>query len=99
MNVQQMKALVDDGIPHYFAPDTMRFFDSRIPDHKPRFTVDGRVVFITSERFSSETPRLYTVRVYDPAEESMDKDAKGFQGYETLDDAIEGLNAYTAPRE
>ena len=44
---------------HFFSPDTMRFFSSRIqttPPYKCR-------VFVTSERMNWNSPRLYTVRV------------------------------------
>ena len=48
---------------HFFAPDTMRFFSSRIQSTPP---YKGRV-FVTSERCSWNHPRLYTVRVVKPS--------------------------------
>ena len=47
---------------HFFSLDAMRFFSSRIQSTPP---YKGRV-FVTSERFSCNTPRRYTVRVIDP---------------------------------
>ena len=44
---------------HFFSPDTMRFFNSRIQTTPP---YKGRV-FVTSERMNWNSPRLYTVRV------------------------------------
>ena len=48
---------------HFFAPDTMRFFSSRIQMTPP---YKGRV-FVTSERMNWNSPRLYTVRVVKPS--------------------------------
>ncbi len=44
---------------HFFSPDSMRFFNSRIQTNPP---YKGRV-FVTSERMNWNSPRLYTVRV------------------------------------
>lgn len=48
---------------HFFSPDTMRFFSSRIQMTPP---YKGRV-FVTSERMNWNSPRLYTVRVVKPS--------------------------------
>lgn len=51
---------------HFFDADTMRAFGSRVLGsvfHAP----DGLIYFVTSERGRFETKRLYTVRVYNPA--------------------------------
>mgnify|MGYP003121203573 FL=1 len=48
---------------HFFSPDTMRFFSSRIQTTPP---YKGRV-FVTSERMNWNSPRLYTVRVVQPS--------------------------------
>lgn len=42
---------------HFFDPDTLRFFDSRILGG-----VIGDGYFVTSERCDYDSPRLYTVR-------------------------------------
>jgi hypothetical protein len=42
---------------HWFSPDTMRFFNSRVCS-----TVYQGHLFISSERFDETTPRLYGVR-------------------------------------
>jgi len=45
---------------HYFDPGTMQFFKSKVVDY---FRGDGvTAYFITSEKFSSESPRLYSIR-------------------------------------
>ena len=48
---------------HFFSPDTMRFFSSRIQTTPP---YKGRV-FVTSERMNWNSPRLYTVRAVQPS--------------------------------
>lgn len=48
---------------HFFSPDTMRFFSSRIQMTPP---YKGRV-FVTSERMNWNSPRLYTVRAVQPS--------------------------------
>ena len=58
---------------HYFDPGTMRFFKSKVVDY---FRGEkNKAYFITSERFDSTTPRLYTIRVV------TRKRASCFHGY------------------
>jgi hypothetical protein len=50
---------------HWFSPDTLRFFRSRVAQGG-YVTPDGaRVYFVSSEQFDYNSPRLYTVRVQD----------------------------------
>ena len=84
---------------HFFAPDTMRFFQSRILG--PIFHgEDGLIFFCTSERPWSHcdprpTTRRYTVRVYNPVSHSIaEPEDGGFRKYNTGRAAIraaEGL--------
>ena len=48
---------------HFFSPDNMRFFNSRIQTNPP---YKGRV-FVTSERMNWNSPRLYSVRAVQPS--------------------------------
>jgi len=48
---------------HYFSPDTMRWFNSRVSD--TIYPVTYGAFLVTSERRDHETPRLYTVRFAD----------------------------------
>ena len=48
---------------HFFSPESMRFFSSRIQSNPP---YKGRV-FVTSERMNWNSPRLYTVRAVQPS--------------------------------
>lgn len=50
---------------HFFDADTMRFFNSRVLSTV--YAGSGGVYFVTSERFNYASPRLYTVRSFDPA--------------------------------
>lgn len=50
---------------HYFSPDTMRCFNSRLLNVFRALDTDGsRGMFVTSERFDDTTPREYRVRLY-----------------------------------
>lgn len=65
---------------HWFKPDTMRFFNSRLSedlfyDHK-----EACIYFVSSEKFNFEAPRLYTIRKYCIYTGSID-DVNGFQNY------------------
>lgn len=55
---------------HFFEAATMRFFNSRIL--QAVYQGEGGVFFVTSEKFDERSPRLYTVRKYDPATRSID---------------------------
>lgn len=61
---------------HWFSPDTVRFFNSRIG----RSLYGGRY-FVTSERYEWDAPRLYTVRRAN-ADGTIDTVGE-FQGYAT----------------
>lgn len=66
---------------HFFDPDSMRFFDSRICTG-----ADDNGLFVTSERFDRTSPRLYTIRrfIYETgAVETVGE----FQQYATLAEA------------
>ena len=49
---------------HFFDPETIRFFNSRtLPEV---YSGPGGVFFVTSEKMSDDSPRLYTVRHFYP---------------------------------
>lgn len=58
------KANRDNG-GHWFDPDSLRFFRSRIGSDV--FQGPGGIYFVSSERYSDEAARLYSVRTFDPA--------------------------------
>ncbi len=49
---------------HWWEPDTMRFFQSRVGT--PLYQGDGGIFFVSSEKSPFGTSRAYTVRRYDP---------------------------------
>jgi hypothetical protein len=55
--VGQIKQANRDAGQHYFEPDTMRFFKSRVMD----FVTGGRF-FVTSEQNGYNAPRMWSVR-------------------------------------
>ena len=67
-STDDIRAVADHAGSHFFSPDTMRFFQSRIlsgvwaPDGHQ--TVEGRrFFFVTSERYGDDAPRHYAVRM------------------------------------
>ena len=62
---------------HFFDKDAMRFFRSRIAPG----VVHGRV-FITSEQFDYQSPRLYTVRAM--RDDGSTTELSEFQQFDTL---------------
>ena len=60
-NVDQLKRYNRERGLYYFSPETMRFFRSRVAPGVIN-TWEG-VVFITSEQFDYNSPRLYTARI------------------------------------
>lgn len=63
---------------HWFDAGSMRFFNCRLgtvvyPGH-------SIIYFVSSEKFDHASPRLYTLRSYDPATGAIDT-VGDFQGY------------------
>lgn len=66
-SADDIRAVADGAGSHFFSPDTMRFFQSRLLSGV--VNLDGneckpghRFLFVTSERYGDE-PRHYTVRL------------------------------------
>lgn len=57
--IADVKRINNDRGFHFFSKSTMRFFSSRI---ETKGTLINRQYFITSEKFDSSSPRLYTIR-------------------------------------
>jgi hypothetical protein len=76
---------------HFFDKETLRFFRSKI------YTLwqdeSGFVLFVTSEKFDRSTPRLYTIRKFDPSygNTSQIETVGSFQEYKTLKQAEKAL--------
>ena len=56
--IAEIKKANKDAGRCWFSKDTMKFFNSRITSE----VLKGKY-FITSERFDSQSPRLFTVRI------------------------------------
>ena len=82
MNKTQLRLAVSGTGSHFFDADAMRFFNSRL--ETGGFEVNAGTVFITSEQFDDETPRLFTVRLFHNGSVT---DIGGFQRHKTLDSA------------
>lgn len=65
---------------YWFSKDTMKFFQSRIGQNV--YYGKDLLFFVSSERQNYDTPRLYTVRAYDPKHDRVQTVGE-FQGYKT----------------
>lgn len=70
---------------HWFSPDAMRFFRSRVIDEV--FCGTQNVYFVSSEQFDHNSPRLFTLRVFNPETKAIDTIGE-FQGYATRTQAL-----------
>ena len=78
----------NDELGHFFFSDgAMRFFNSRI--HRNIYA--GRF-FITSERYDSKTPRLYTIRRAN--DDGSIGDVGEFQQYKTAREARRAIKMF-----
>lgn len=70
--IDDVKRINKEKDRHWFERDTMRFFRSKIERDALRFgqLIDDKY-FITSEQFDSDSPRLYSVRRFNPKEGSI----------------------------
>ncbi len=74
------------GHGHWFDAGTMRFFNSAIEPVAYRTDDGTKAYFVSSEQYDFESPRRYSVRVYDF--ETHDIDTVGeFQQFATKDEA------------
>lgn len=81
----QLRTIADRYGSHYFTPNTLRYFSSRV--HR---TVYGERFFVTSEQYDDESPRLYSIRSFtiDAQRGRIDFDTVGeFQAYDTRREA------------
>lgn len=69
----------------WFSLSTMRFFRTRIETELITRGVSGRQVFVTSEQFNDDSPRLFTIREALPG--GSIKTVGEFQQYASLSDA------------
>lgn len=87
--VAEIKQANREAGQHFFSPDTLRFFRSRIESD-----VLGGRLFITSEQFVASTgeadPRRYTVRVANDDASSINT-VHGFQEFDSLEEAHEAI--------
>ena len=75
-SVEDIKAAHAARGGHFFDPDSMRFFNSKVSGQ----VINGRH-FVTSERFDQDSPRQYTIREAKP-DGSIDT-VGDFGGYKT----------------
>jgi len=65
---------------HFFSPSAMKFFNSRVIQDV--FCGVNNCYFVTSERYDANSPRLFTLRKYDPSTDNFET-VGDFQAYES----------------
>lgn len=83
--IQEAKKVSKANGGHFFDLQAMRFFNSKIESE----LIEGRY-FITSERYSTENPKLYTIRQISETGQILD-DLGEFQEFDTLHSALIAL--------
>lgn len=74
---------LNNSTTHWFSPGAMRFFNSRISGNAYQMKSDPYVhLFVSSEKFDYNTPRLYSVRSYNSLTGNVDTIGE-FQEYKT----------------
>lgn len=80
--IKEAKAISKANGQHFFDPQSMRFFNSKIESE----LIEGRY-FITSERYDLDSPKLYTIRQISDKGQILD-DLGEFQEFATLENAL-----------
>ncbi len=84
-SIYAMKVSNKSAGHYWFEPDTLRFFSSRISQEVFSAGKDRGQYFVSSERYNYKSPRLYTVRRFEPATgEIGTAPGHSFQEYATL---------------
>lgn len=78
----------------FFSAETMQFFNSRIESGAVHY--DGKVFFLTSEKFDHKARRHYTIREMNESGRIVTKG--NFNNISTLQQAIKKLNEITILR-
>lgn len=89
VTIAALKRFADNRGSFFFSKGAMQFFNSQILSGVYLSTTEeSKGYFVTSEQFDSESPRLFTVRVFDMNAEQMNIETVGeFQEYPTADEA------------
>ena len=83
LTMEQVKENNKKAGRYYFSPDTMRFFKSRIESE-----LFKQKYFITSEQHGDWSPRLFSIREYDPKTHKIST-VGDFQRYKSKEKAIQ----------
>jgi len=84
-----MSRVIADHRGHWFDPDTMRFFGTRLTQHAYELT-DGRRLFVSSEQ-PPHGPRRWSLRAQDPNTGKIDTVGE-FCGYASRGAALYALS-------
>jgi hypothetical protein len=99
--INAIQRAIHDAGSHWFDPDTMRFFGTRVLNGTV-FQGDGGVYFVTSEwdgfRGKDEGKRAYTVRKFVPDSADIETIGEVYQ-YHDADDAVEAASTLAGKGE
>jgi hypothetical protein len=72
--IEQIKLANRNANGHWFDPDTLRFFGSRVLATTYGPDSNGLIYFVSSERtgFDQDAPRAYSVRAFHPPTATID---------------------------
>jgi hypothetical protein len=87
-NITQVKQANKAQGGHFFNPQAMRFFNSKVESG----VIAGRY-FVTSERYDPDSPKRFTIREVAPSGEIVG-DLGGFQRFESVEGALLYLGRY-----
>jgi len=87
-NITEVKLAHKAQGGHFFDRQAMRFFNSKVESK----VVSGRY-FVTSERYDTDSPKLFTVREVAPSGEMLG-DLFGFQSHDSLEGALIALGKH-----
>jgi hypothetical protein len=93
MTMLEVKRAAAENENFWFSKPTMRFFRSRV--YPKIWNTPAGPAFISSEQFSEEHPRLYSVRVvnFAPRFSITDYPGTNFQGFKSMTHARAFLNS------
>jgi len=92
-NITQVKKANKAQGGHFFDPQAMRFFNSKVES-----SVIGGRFFVTSERYDLDALKRYTIREVAPSGEIVG-DLGGFQRFESVEGALLYLGRYMSEVE
>lgn len=84
-SIQIIKRINRENGRFFFSPAAMHFFNFKI--HNEVYQGSGGVYFISSIKFAEHTPRVYSVKKFNP-DNGECRTVKNYCGYTNIEEAI-----------